>query len=42
MTFVLRMALREMRASWRRLLFFFICLAIGVGAILLVIRRLVG
>ncbi len=32
MTFVLRMAVREMRASWRRLLFFFICLAIGVGA----------
>ena len=33
MIFVLRMALRETRASWRRLLFFFICLAIGVGAI---------
>jgi putative ABC transport system permease protein len=33
MTFVVRMAVREMRASWRRLLFFFICLAIGVGAI---------
>ena len=29
----LAMAVREMRASWRRLLFFFICLAIGVGAI---------
>lgn len=27
------MALREMRASWRRLLFFFLCIAIGVGAI---------
>lgn len=27
------MALREMRASWRRLLFFFICISIGVGAI---------
>ena len=27
------MAVREMRASWRRLLFFFICLSIGVGAI---------
>ena len=24
---------REMRASWRRLLFFFLCIAIGVGAI---------
>ncbi|MCC7125610.1 MAG: FtsX-like permease family protein [Acidobacteria bacterium] len=33
MTFVLRMIAREMRASWRRLLFFFICIAIGVGAI---------
>ena len=33
MTFVLRMAVRETRASWRRLLFFFVCIAIGVGAI---------
>lgn len=33
MTFVLRMALRETRASWRRLLFFFVCIAIGVAAI---------
>jgi putative ABC transport system permease protein len=33
MTFVLRMAMREIRASWRRLLFFFICIAIGVGSI---------
>src|SRR3712207_4324045 len=33
MTFVLRMAVRELRASWRRLLFFFVCVAIGVGAI---------
>jgi len=31
--FVLFMAVREMRASWQRLLFFFICIAIGVGAI---------
>ncbi|MBI2221183.1 MAG: FtsX-like permease family protein [Acidobacteria bacterium] len=31
--FVVRMAAREMRASWRRLLFFFVCVAIGVGAI---------
>jgi putative ABC transport system permease protein len=31
--FVLRMLTRELRASWRRLLFFFICVAIGVGAI---------
>jgi putative ABC transport system permease protein len=31
--FVMRMALRETRASWRRLLFFFVCIAIGVAAI---------
>jgi putative ABC transport system permease protein len=31
--FVLRMAVRETRASWRRLLFFFVCIAIGVAAI---------
>ncbi len=33
MRFVLKMAARELRASWRRLLFFFICVAIGVAAI---------
>ena len=33
MMFVLKMAVRETRASWRRLVFFFVCLAIGVGAI---------
>ena len=33
MTFVARMVLRELRASWRRLLFFFVCVAVGVGAI---------
>ena len=33
MGFVLRMAVREFRASWRRLLFFFVCVAVGVGAI---------
>jgi putative ABC transport system permease protein len=33
MMFVLRMAARETRSSWRRLVFFFVCLAIGVGAI---------
>ena len=31
--FVLSHSLRELRASWRRLLFFFLCVAIGVGAI---------
>ena len=31
--FIFRMAARETRASWRRLLFFFICIAVGVAAI---------
>ena len=33
MRFVFEMARRELRASWRRLLFFFVCIAIGVGSI---------
>ncbi len=33
MTFVFRMVGRELRASWRRLAFFFLCVAVGVGAI---------
>ena len=33
MGFVLRMVGREARASWRRLVFFFVCVAVGVGAI---------
>jgi putative ABC transport system permease protein len=33
MTFIFRMVWRELRASWRRLLFFFACVAIGVAAI---------
>src|SRR6185436_15513019 len=32
--FILRMALREIRSSWQRLLFFFVCIAIGVAAII--------
>ena len=35
MKFVALMALREVRASWRRLVFFFVCVAIGVGAIVM-------
>src|SRR5689334_7613166 len=35
MNFIALMALREIRASWRRLLFFFACVAIGVGAIVM-------
>ena len=33
MSFIMRMAMREIRASWQRLLFFFVCIAIGVGSI---------
>ncbi len=33
MNFILTMAWREIRASWHRLLFFFLCIAIGVGSI---------
>jgi putative ABC transport system permease protein len=33
MKFVIAMALREIRASWHRLLFFFVCIAIGVASI---------
>ena len=38
--FVVRMAWREMRASWLRLLFFFVCVAVGVAAII-VLRSVV-
>ncbi|MEI6667641.1 MAG: FtsX-like permease family protein [Acidobacteriota bacterium] len=31
--FTLRMAWRELRSEWKRLLFFFLCLAVGVGSI---------
>jgi len=40
MTFVLRMAWRETRAAWVRLVFFFVCVAIGVAAII-VLRSVV-
>ena len=33
MRFVLRMAVRETRSAWKRLVFFFVCIAVGVGAI---------
>jgi putative ABC transport system permease protein len=35
MRFVIRMAVREIRASWRRLVLFFVCIALGVGGIVL-------
>jgi putative ABC transport system permease protein len=34
MTFIVRMALREIRASWQRLVFFFVCIAVGVASII--------
>ncbi|MFM8441469.1 MAG: ABC transporter permease [Acidobacteriota bacterium] len=33
MGFVLKLTRREIRSSWRRLLFFFICIAIGVSSV---------
>jgi len=33
LSFIFKLAWRELRASWRRLLFFFLCIGIGVGSI---------
>ena len=33
MRFIFNLTFREIRSSWRRLLFFFLCIAIGVGSI---------
>lgn len=33
MQFILNLTIREIRSSWRRLLFFFLCIAIGVGSV---------
>lgn len=33
MKFVINLTFREIRSSWRRLLFFFLCIAIGVGSV---------
>ncbi len=33
MRFVILTAIRETRSAWKRLIFFFICIAVGVGAI---------
>lgn len=33
MQFVLNLFFREIRSSWRRLLFFFLCIAVGVGSV---------
>lgn len=40
MKFILTMAWREIRASWHRLLFFFLCIAVGVGS-MVALRSLV-
>ena len=33
MRFILNLTIREIRSSWRRLLFFFLCIALGVGSV---------
>jgi putative ABC transport system permease protein len=33
MKFIFNLTLREIRSSWKRLLFFFLCIAIGVGSV---------
>src|ERR1051325_3453082 len=33
MRFIFNLTRREIRSSWRRLLFFFLCIALGVGSI---------
>lgn len=33
MRFILNLTRREIRSSWRRLLFFFLCIALGVGSV---------
>lgn len=33
MQFILNLTFREIRSSWRRLLFFFLCIALGVGSV---------
>jgi putative ABC transport system permease protein len=33
MNFIVNLTIREIRSSWRRLLFFFLCIAIGVGSV---------
>jgi len=33
MAFIINLTRREIRSSWRRLLFFFLCIALGVGSV---------
>jgi putative ABC transport system permease protein len=39
--FIVQMARRELRSSWRRMLFFFLCIGIGVGSIV-ALRSMIG
>jgi putative ABC transport system permease protein len=41
MSFILNLTSREIRSSWRRLLFFFLCIALGVGSVV-ALRSLIG
>src|SRR5947209_285316 len=40
MKFIFNLTRREIRSSWRRLLFFFLCIALGVGSVV-VLRSLI-
>ncbi|MEO8647596.1 MAG: FtsX-like permease family protein [Acidobacteriota bacterium] len=45
MEFILKLTAREIRSSWRRLLFFFLCIALGVGSVVALrslIRNMTG
>ena len=33
MKFILKLTRREIRSAWQRLLFFFLCIALGVGSV---------
>ncbi|MCU0237895.1 MAG: FtsX-like permease family protein [Pyrinomonadaceae bacterium] len=41
MNFIFNLIFREIRSSWKRLLFFFLCIAIGVGSVV-ALRSLIG
>ncbi|HYE16485.1 MAG TPA: FtsX-like permease family protein, partial [Pyrinomonadaceae bacterium] len=41
MKFIVNLAWRELRSSWRRLLFFFVCIGVGVGSIV-ALRSMIG
>lgn len=41
MSFIVNLTAREIRSSWRRLLFFFLCITLGVGSVV-ALRSLIG